>query len=386
VRARREALVAIGKKPDTHAGLWMDKYLQHQTAEDDQDQELARGAESDLLGEVASIKTPDLYRAALRKRLQFLKDGNPGRHVVVAKARALGRSVVGLGQKGPTEIGICLEHTWGVPMLPGSSLKGVAAAAAHLLHGGADWKKAVADDGKPVDREPNSFDWLFGTNEEKGAVSFLDAWFDPEASGDKPPLDLDVMTVHHQSYYSGKVNPSTRDVYPPSDMDSPNPVSFLSTSGTFVVVLEGEKAWVEAAYQLLAAGLETLGIGAKTNAGYGRFKLEREKTTEELQQEHAVMLVELAAAKKREQDAELAKRWAGLDSLVGLYKGASNATDVFRNLLKAAKDGCPLERLQGIALQLNQKDKKFWKEWRKKENRTPEEQEYFDKLFKPPGA
>ena len=376
MKARREALERIDKRGDTHAGLWMDKFLKDQTTGEGQDGDDAKGAKSELLDQASSIKLPEMYQAAFQRRSRTLPAVRSANwQVIVADARALGRAVIGLGQKGPTEIGICLEHTWGVPILAGSSLKGVAAAAAHQLHGGADWEKP----GKP--RAPNSYDWLFGTNDEKGAVSFLDAWLDPASAIDGRALHLDVMTVHHQAYYSGQVSKSTQDVYPPSDMDSPVPVSFLSTSGTFRVVLEGEPAWAEVAFTLLQEGLEHLGIGAKTNAGYGRFLLERERTIEDYHRQRE-------AAKERQLQEELAQRWAGLDSLVPSFKGASNATETFKALLSAAKQGCPPARLIEIARRLSgdKEKKRVWKDWSKKDKRTAEEREYFEKLFNPPAG
>jgi CRISPR-associated protein Cmr6 len=374
VRARRPVLRDVPRCEDTHAGLWMDKFLQDQTTEDTGRDDDAKRAKGDLLAEVASIGVPAPYATAFARRKLALESS--GRYVIQARARAVGRAVVGLGQKGPTEIGICLEHTWGVPILPGSSLKGVAAAAAHRLHGGAEWEKATSVAGKAVARKPNSYDWLFGTTDEEGAVSFLDAWLDPDT---KHPLDLDVMTVHHQKYYGGDTRPSgDRDVYPPSDMDSPNPVAFLSTGGTFVVFLEGEEAWVETAFKLLSEGLEQLGIGAKTNAGYGRFVLERVRSPEQLRKQKEA---ELAA--KREK--ELEQTWRVLDGLPARFKGAQTATDNFAELLKAEKAGCPEERLRALARLLagTAASKAIWRKWGSGEKRRPEQKLLFDRIFKP---
>jgi len=362
----------MSKRADTHAGLWMDKYLTDQTTGDGAADDEARGAKGELLAQVASIAVPELYRPAFTRRQRALESS--GRYVIRARARALGRAVVGLGQKGPTEIGICLEHTWGVPILPGSSLKGVAAAAAHLLHGGDEWAKRTSVSGNDASRAPNSHDWLFGTTDEMGAVSFLDAWLEPGCSR---PLDLDVMTVHHQKYYGGETRPSG-DVYPPSDMDSPNPVAFLSTGGTFVVLIEGDQAWVETAFELLKEGLEQLGIGAKTNAGYGRFTLEREFTPEQLRMRNE-------AEARRKRQAELERRWAALDQLSRGVVGNNNATDVFAKLLSASSEGCPEVRLREVAEMLARGDERraVWKRWGKGDKRTEEQKRLFERIFKP---
>jgi len=355
--ARRAALADVKVRNDTHAGLWLDKYLEAQTSEGDDDRnDKAKGAKSELLAQVAGRKAPSGYREAFELRLS--QAPAPGRVRLVGTATALGRVVVGLGQKGPAEIGITLEHTWGVPILPGSSLKGLAAAAAHLLHGGAEWSKPELDGSQPIARTPNSFDWLFGTTEDRGAVDFLDAWWVPD---DGFPLALDVMTPHHAEYYGA---PEKADPPPPSDMDSPNPVSFLTSTGKFKVVIEGAPEWVQAAWELLRVGLSELGIGAKTNAGYGRLELARELSREE------------------KEAAELAKRWAGLDSIARELKGIGNATQVFEKFADAAQKGCPEQRLREVAaLLVAGAHRKMWKDWVKKDSRKPEEKELFGKYF-----
>jgi hypothetical protein len=60
-------------------------------------------------------------------------------------------------------------------------------------------------------------------------------------------------------------------------MDDPNPIGFLSVSGTYLIVVEGDPDWTGAAMELLQKGLVDLGIGAKTNAGYGRLNLEYQR-------------------------------------------------------------------------------------------------------------
>lgn len=84
----------------------------------------------------------------------------------------------------------------------------------------------------------------------------------------------DVLTAHHQSYYSGREFPN--------DWESPVPVPFLSvrSSARFVFALsfvdptltdiDGRDLLDDAA-TLLKAVLQEYGVGGKTAAGYGRF-------------------------------------------------------------------------------------------------------------------
>jgi CRISPR-associated protein Cmr6 len=354
VSARRRALDNLTRRTDTHAGLWLDKYLREQTT--DTSSEDQKKAKAELLGQVAELAMPLGYAEAFE--LREVSVGSSGSTARIGRAHALGRTVVGLGQKGPSEVGITLEHTWGVPVLPGSSLKGVAAAAAHLLFGGKDWEKRALDaNGASIDREWTSFDWLFGTTEVRGAVEFHDAWWIPDEK--KRPLDLDVMTVHHPDYYAGK------DV-PPADTDSPNPVAFLTTSGDFRVMLSGDSAWVDAAWQLLEVGLAELGIGAKSNAGYGRMRLERLESRAERE-----------AREARDQ-------WSTLVQLPVRLKGMGNANDIFQEFASAVRGGCPVDLLRVVARDLvTGPHRKMWKDWAKKDSRKPEERDLFTAWFQP---
>jgi hypothetical protein len=80
------------------------------------------------------------------------------------------------------------------------------------------------------------------------------------------------MTPHHPKWQMNEA--------PPSDFDSPNPVSFLSVAGSFDLRLswsgpaetppEQAKAWTELAMEILCEALSEWGVGGKTSSGYGR--------------------------------------------------------------------------------------------------------------------
>lgn len=279
MKARRSNFANLTIESTTHAGLWMDKFLADQTEPSKGKSGEARdaevGAKARLLREIGqNVNVPSGYRAAIRLRAASFS----GR-TVRARATTAGRMVIGLGARGALEAGLALERTWGVPILPGSALKGVAAAAARkLLEGEGDqWRRRKAVE--TPDRRTD-YEILFGTTDDLGGVIFHDAWWAPSKGDTKVPIDLDVMTVHHADYYVGKTRDC--DIVPPSDMDSPNPVSFATVHGDFAIVLEatgslegtgGADGWLGAALAILSLGLRELGIGAKTNSGYGRMHL-----------------------------------------------------------------------------------------------------------------
>ncbi len=253
-QARRQALQAVPFNDTVHPGLWIDKMLLIQNVKGGGDE--GKGAKGEHIERLLRVKTPHGYKEAFKR----WRDDHVAAGHTLAIATLQGRMVIGIGQKGPLEVGLTLHHTWGTPYIPGSALKGLAAATARDLVEDPAW---LAPKDVTTDTEAGeSYAYTFGLVTQRGAVIFHDAWWIPDK--DKLPLAPDVMTVHHPSYYQ-QDNPA-----PPSDTDSPNPVSFITVTGTYLIALEGPKPWATAALDLLRIGLEDLGVGAKTRAGYGR--------------------------------------------------------------------------------------------------------------------
>jgi len=193
--------------------------------------------------------------------------------VKTRKATTQGRLVIGLGAESVLENAITLHRTYGVPVIPGSALKGLAASYARNRLEDEAWHVRRDKQGKII-YMGEAYKTLFGDTTSAGYVTFFDALYVPgSAKGDKP-LALDVVAVHHPDYYQGKESP-------PADWDSPNPVPFVSVRGgvKFLVALDGPDEWVEAAFQILGLALAEEGIGAKTNSGYGRMVLEGAPTS-----------------------------------------------------------------------------------------------------------
>lgn len=174
------------------------------------------------------------------------------------------RLIVGLGQKGVIEAGVRLHQTYGVPFIPGSALKGVAAHYAHEVWGKVDagYSRVSPDEADATRGQYHRL--LFGTTEESGCVRFEDAWL---VDGG---LCADVMTPHHQQW---QTNPDMA----PTDFDSPVPVPFLSAAGAFRLALswqgpDSDQAgkWLGRTMRLLKEALREWGVGGKTSSGYGR--------------------------------------------------------------------------------------------------------------------
>lgn len=140
-----------------------------------------------------------------------------------------------------------------------------------------------------------------------GGVAFLAAV--PTNARDRGDLELDVLTSHHQEYYAGKRSAATDD-------EDPNPVYFPASapgeSYLFTLVpltTPAAPQTLQHAETWLIDGLTTLGLGAKTAAGYGVFSDEtpavRKREAEELAKRKQA---EAAAAEKARLDAEAAAR------------------------------------------------------------------------------
>jgi CRISPR/Cas system CMR subunit Cmr6 (Cas7 group RAMP superfamily) len=186
-------------------------------------------------------------------------------HVVRLRAEPEWRLAVGLGNKANAhEIGLSLHGTYGWPVIPGSSLKGLAASFASASGAdSADMRRVL---GAPRPGEPAG---QRADSAAQGTVRFLDA----SPAGNPVTVMVDVLTPHVKPYYDA-VAVGARHIVPPAEHHNPVPVNFLTVSGAFAVDLYGRTAAdVEQAADWLIAAADELGAGAKTAAGYGYMKI-----------------------------------------------------------------------------------------------------------------
>lgn len=202
------------------------------------------------------------------------------------KMRLRSRMMVGLGGKGSLEVGLTLDHVTGLPSIPGSAIKGVVRN--YVLLKIAEENNLMFDPGQPevmnqalVDLEDRiiskddtsksaaMFRLAFGTQEAAGGFIFYDAV--PTGGMERGLFAADVMTPHFVKYYSTGGGEAAHD------RDNPNPVSFVTVDAgvefAFAIgarkgadLTEDELTWGAG---VMIDALETLGIGAKTAAGYG---------------------------------------------------------------------------------------------------------------------
>lgn len=257
-RDRDKEIHTFDRLSEANAGLLLDRLLVNQEKESKENP-----SRRNLLKAVAQLGEPPAYRTFFIRWAQSLACSG----AQLYRASCRGRLIVGLGDESVLETAITLHHTYGVPVIPGSALKGLAAAYARQRLTGTNWHV-----------NGDAYQDVFGSTADAGFVTFFDALPIPGSGAELPIpgsgvkrqlLHLDVLTVHHPDYYEGKGTA-------PADWDSPNPVPFLSTTGDFLIALAMSDlgdGWPEQVSKLLRLALEEYGVGAKTSSGYGRMDL-----------------------------------------------------------------------------------------------------------------
>lgn len=216
----------------------------------------SNGSKADHVAKVCRLRASGLYTLAY-ERWHALTLQSPERFSGW-HGQIQGRMLMGLATGGALETGVTTSHTYGMPMIPGSSIKGLVRAhaealrvpAAYLavLFGEAEDLAAVAEEGRdPV---------LAGA----GCLVWHDAWWNPETPI-KAPFVEEVVTVHHQKYYAGEGDAT--------DFDAPVPCAQIAVQGSFYFVIEGDAGWRDLALKILTSALEASGVGAKRATGYG---------------------------------------------------------------------------------------------------------------------
>lgn len=235
------------------------------------------------------------------------------------KAQTTQPLIIGLGEASPYETGITLDFLTGLPIIPGSAVKGITRRAAILFIGASHWnefskqfqdkfkfepkiikqksqggsgnidEKANKGDSKYLDLlpygeefdlvaqkiekevEPDEFIRIFGTQDQKGKVIFMDAY--PIDWSEAPKGELfrvDIMNPHYSPYYKSEGKE------PPADWYNPVPVPYLTVNKGVkyrFVLASKEQDSLKKAKEWLGFALENIGVGAKGNQGYGVFEV-----------------------------------------------------------------------------------------------------------------
>jgi CRISPR/Cas system CMR subunit Cmr6 (Cas7 group RAMP superfamily) len=188
------------------------------------------------------------------------------------------RFVTGVGAEHPLESGFAFHRLFGVPFLPGSTVKGLVRVAARLF--GAEEEDEHRLLGPPPPKSGQ--DRLSRT----GELIFLDAlpvrW---------PQLAVDLVNNHHPTWTAflnqGRANVGPIEAASAAGLEDPVPVYFLAAEPGlklrfWIAPRPGSKLAdndLNRSWSWLEEGLRYLGIGAKTAVGYGRFGVAEDAET-----------------------------------------------------------------------------------------------------------
>ncbi len=281
---------SIGREVPDHLGLAYDAWAPTEVA----DGKVSDDSRRPWLEKLAELAvSPDYARSFERWKASFSATGDR-----LAELTLASRLLIGHGNASAIDVGLTVHHTWGVPVIPGSALKGLVAHYVDAIYGPTDaskkpWEQqgdervradyqGVTWNHRRIERGPGVvYRALFGAPDARedatmrengfeagaaaGLVTFHDALYIPGSLADNKPFSADVLTVHQKGYYDSSGQSA------PNDYDSPNPVAFLTVRPKcrLLLALSGPSEWTELAAQLLADALKNWGVGGKTAAGYG---------------------------------------------------------------------------------------------------------------------
>lgn len=240
----RSSIKDLINEENIHAGWWLQRgWAEYTKAGENSDSKLKH------LEKIVRTQKTQEYSNAVNRWIQYTVDETRFKHLLFNIETRL---LTGISANGALETGCAIHHTYGMPYIPGSALKGVVRAYA-----------------KSIGLEEKVINELFGddTGEDakSGIVHFYDTWWQP-TSNISTPFVLEVVTPHHSKYYTDE-SATTPDL-----TESPVPNYLLAVQGAMLVTIETLPAWSKFTSDLLIKALEHFGIGAKINAGYGLLK------------------------------------------------------------------------------------------------------------------
>lgn len=353
----------ISHSTSAHAGLLLTRSLtKHEGSQAKKEDTIKQKVcKERLVARTTNIVPSKLYQHAFKRWHGLTSQAINFCHFT---ATLSGRLMMGLSTGGAIETGISTHHTYGMPMIAGSSVKGVARAYAESINLDPQYQAVLFG----VDEQLAS---ISGQREGAGCLVWHDAWWIPD--GSKKPFVEEVVTVHHQGYYAG--------TEPATDFDSPTPNQQLAVQGSFYFVIEGDTNWLGLAMKLLLDALAQQGIGAKRAAGYGfmpknDFLAQQESKEQAKKDQEAAILKEKMASMTENQ--QLLKAFEIKLSANETWRNGSINSDLmgFNNLYKVVEQWTDAEDIKAAIVLLESEVKKWLNKpirdnenWKKKINK-----------------
>lgn len=218
------------------------------------------------------------------------------------------RLLLHLGRANVLEnVGICADRTTGLPLVPGTALKGVLSTwvcweANHRADGSFNDEATFIQDRKALHGLARR---IFGDDSKDGSDQAGEVIFVGGFPATPPDLGLDIVNPHYEP--SGK------------DKESLTPNAFLcvepGTRWRFLIYVRAgapdSPSLIRQTTQWLTEALTQLGVGAKTAAGYGRFRtLTKDDLAAQARQAQQAKAAQEAAVEQARVAAEKAKQQA----------------------------------------------------------------------------
>ena len=170
------------------------------------------------------------------------------------------RMVIGLGEVSAREVSMKLDHIYGIPYIPASTLKGgyrnFMEKEYQFYKEGKEFKDLISK--------------LFGTEDNEGGLVFIDTY--PEQGFE---IEKDIMNPHYPNYY-------TKGNVPPTDDQDPKPIFFITLKkakfkfNIFIQKKLCNSETVDLIKDSFELFLNNEALGAKKAVGYGYFKAKEE--------------------------------------------------------------------------------------------------------------
>lgn len=268
VVAQRNHVAPLTRGVGSNLGLYF--YRNVEAVDEVEDRGINQGRFLNSLVDITlDSRLTEVYGNALETWKNAIKDDG---QVDIMEFITTSPLLCGMGNHNTLEVGATLMHPYGMPYIPGATIKGIVSSYAERV-GGSAWKKTNA--GKRDGDGGSASIALFGGIRKKesfaGGVDFLDAWWEPSRRDEnKSPFALDILTPHQINYYRRE---GADDSYP-DGTDSPVPHTFLVLKPglSFLFAIRGPEALRKIVKEILKDALSNAGLGGKTRAGYGRFR------------------------------------------------------------------------------------------------------------------
>lgn len=168
--------------------------------------------------------------------------------------------VTGMGTDHPIGNGFVFDPLLGLPILPGSGIKGLCRKAAMLM----SYDNSLLEELFGPEPEQGSEDDL-----KQGALIFHDAF-----PVNWPRLCVDIINCHNPNYYQKQLKLFGSEDVLVDVTESPLPVFFLALDrgarfNFFVEIKDDKEGIGDEIKEILDFALTKMGFGAKTAVGYG---------------------------------------------------------------------------------------------------------------------